>query len=193
MKKAIAAVLLTTILLTLFAPVSMASEAAAETSDPTTGIGESAYGLFGELGEMIRNGGSDLWSAFKEYIGEHTSSEIVDHLKTIFRETADLTDEQLLEELRTVTEQLSISLSDRQLSTLIRFFRKLEKLDTDRLRRQVEDWKNNAPDWDDVENALDRLEEVGQKAQEAAREVRGFLGRVKEFFRQVQEFFDGLF
>ena len=188
MKKSIAAALLLSVLLSVICPAAMAAEKAESTQ-----IGTAAGDLLSDLGDKIRSGGKDLWSAFKEYVSEHTSSEVADHLKTIFRETENLTDEELREELRTVTKQLSITLSDSQLSMLVKLCRRLEKLDVERLRQQAEEWKNNAPDWDDIENALDKLEEVGQRAQETAREVRGFLGQIKNFFRQVQDFFHGLF
>ena len=190
MKKAWAVVLLVCVLLTLFAPAALA---AVPDQANTEGLGETADDWFSDLGNEIRNGGKDLWSAFKEYLSEHTSSEVADHLKTIFRETETLTDEELRRELNDLAGQLSIKLSDTQLGMVVRLIRKLEKLDVDRLRQQAEEWKNNAPDWDDLERSLDRLEEIGQQVQDTAREVKGFFGKVKEFFEQVGDFFDGLF
>ncbi len=190
MKKALAAVLLVSVLLALFAPAVLAAE---PDQAKTEGLSEAAGDLFSDLGNKIRDGGKDLWSAFKEYLSEHTSSEVADHLRTIFRETETLTDEELRQELNAVTGQLNIKLSDTQLGMLVKLIRKLEKLDVERLRQQAEEWKNNAPDWDDLERSLDRLEEIGQQVQDTAREVKGFFGKVKEFFQQVEDFFEGVF
>lgn len=188
MKKGMAAVLALSILLALFVPAALAAE-----PEESTGLIQAAGDLLSDLGEKIRNGGKDLWSALREYLSEHSTSEVAEHLRLIFRETETLTDEELRQELKTVTGQLNISLSDSQLDLLVKLFRKLEKLDVDELRRQAEEWKNSIPDWDDVERTLDRLEEIGQRAQETAREARGLLGKVRSFFQKIHDFFDGLF
>ena len=190
MKKTIAAILLVCVLLSLAAPAVLAAEnGTRDASD----LAEAAGDLFSDLGEKIRNGGKDLWSAFKEYLDEHKTSEVVEHLKSLFQETKDLTDEELREELKTLGEELSISLSDRQLKLLVKLIRKLEALDMEALRQQAEEWKNTVMSWDTVENALDKLEELGRNAKDAAGDVKDFFGRVRDFFSQAGDFIDGLF
>ena len=106
-------------------------------------------------------------------IGEMDSTSIVNDLKMMLDETAQMTDEEIREQIIQIAATYNVSLTDNQINQLISLCRSLEGLDADALKSRVEE----------VQNTL-------KKVSEAKTQVVGFVERVKKVVTSVKSFFE---
>lgn len=109
-------------------------------------------------------------------IGSYDAVQIVNELKLILDDTADMTDEELKTEVKKIADQYNVSISDGQMSQVIKLVRSLEGLDDDALKARVE----QAQEW--IKNLA--------KAQST---VKNIVISVKEFFIAVGDWIRDLF
>ena len=105
-------------------------------------------------------------------IGEMDSTSIVNDLKMMLDETAQMTDEEIREQIIQIAATYNVTLTDNQINQLISLCRSLEGLDADALKSRVEE----------VQNTL-------KKVSEAKTQVVGFVERVKKVVTSVKSFF----
>ena len=115
-------------------------------------------------------------SSLAEDIGDADAAKIVNELKKVLGQTAEMTDEELKEEIKSIAESLNSQLTDEQVERLVTLVRTLEKMDTSELIERVESIKDTAKS----------LSNVGQK-------MSDFFEGVKSFFASVANFFGNLF
>lgn len=106
-------------------------------------------------------------------IGEMDSTAIVNDLKMMLDETAQMTDEEIREQIIQIAATYNVTLTDNQINQLISLCRSLEGLDADALKSRVEE----------VQNTL-------KKVSEAKTQVIGFVERVKKVVTSVKSFFE---
>ena len=106
-------------------------------------------------------------------IGEMDSTSIVNDLKMMLDETAQMTDEEIKEQIIQIAATYNISLTDNQINQLITLCRSLEGLDADGLKSRVEE----------VQNTL-------KKVSDAKTQVLGFVDRVKKVVTSIKSFFE---
>lgn len=106
-------------------------------------------------------------------IGEMDSTSIVNDLKMMLDETAQMTDEEIREQIIQIAATYNVTLTDNQINQLISLCRSLEGLDADALKSRVEE----------VQNTL-------KKVSEAKTQVVGFVERVKKVVTSVKSFFE---
>ena len=94
-------------------------------------------------------------------IGEMDSTSIVNDLKMMLDETAQMTDEEIKEQIVQIAGRYNVILTDNQINQLIQLCRSLEGLDADALKARVEE----------VQNTL-------KKVSEAKTQVIGFVETV---------------
>ena len=106
-------------------------------------------------------------------IGEMDSTSIVNDLKMMLDETAQMTDEEIREQIIQIAGRYNVSLTDNQINQLIRLCRSLEGLDADALKSRVEE----------VQNTL-------KKVSDAKTQVIGFVEQVKKVVTSIKSFFE---
>ena len=106
-------------------------------------------------------------------IGEMDSTSIVNDLKMMLDETAQMTDQEIKEQIIQIAATYNVTLTDNQINQLISLCRSLEGLDADALKSRVEE----------VQNTL-------KKVSEAKTQVVGFVERVKKVVTSVKSFFE---
>ena len=106
-------------------------------------------------------------------IGEMDSTSIVNDLKMMLDETAQMTDEEIKEQIIQIAATYNVSLTDNQINQLITLCRSLEGLDADALKSRVEE----------VQNTL-------KKVSDAKTQVLGFVDRVKKVVTSIKSFFE---
>ena len=106
-------------------------------------------------------------------IGEMDSTSIVNDLKMMLDETAQMTDEEIREQIIQIAATYNVTLTDNQINQLISLCRSLEGLDADALKSRVEE----------VQNTL-------KKVSDAKTQVVGFVERVKKVVTSVKSFFE---
>ena len=106
-------------------------------------------------------------------IGEMDSTSIVNDLKMMLDETAQMTDEEIKEQIVQIAGRYNVSLTDTQINQLIRLCRSLEGLDADALKARVEE----------VQNTL-------KKVSDAKTQVIGFVETVKKVVTSIKSFFE---
>ena len=79
-------------------------------------------------------------------IGEMDSTAIVNDLKMMLDETAQMTDEEIREQIIQIAATYNVTLTDNQINQLISLCRSLEGLDADALQSRVEEVQNTLTD-----------------------------------------------
>ena len=106
-------------------------------------------------------------------IGEMDSTSIVNDLKMMLDETAQMTDEEIREQIIQIAATYNVNLTENQINQLISLCRSLEGLDADALKSRVEE----------VQNTL-------KKVSEAKTQVIGFVEQVKKVVTSIKSFFE---
>ena len=104
--------------------------------------------------------------------GKITTS-IVNDLKMMLDETAQMTDEEIKEQIIQIAATYNVKLTDNQINQLISLCRSLEGLDADALKSRVEE----------VQNTL-------KKVSDAKTQVIGFVEQVKKVVTCIKSFFE---
>jgi len=117
-----------------------------------------------------------ITSELADEIGDADATEIVNALKEILSETVNMTDEELLAEIRALEEEYDVSLTEAQENQLIDLVRMLEKLDTNQLMEKVKS-----------------VQESVKKLSQATGTVTNIVNGIKNFFAGISNFFSGLF
>lgn len=106
-------------------------------------------------------------------IGEMDSTSIVNDLKMMLDETAQMTDEEIREQIIQIAATYNVNLTENQINQLISLCRSLEGLDADALKSRVEE----------VQNTL-------KKVSDAKTQVIGFVEQVKKVVTSIKSFFE---
>lgn len=106
-------------------------------------------------------------------IGEMDSTSIVNDLKMMLDETAQMTDQEIREQIIQIAATYNVTLTDNQINQLISLCRSLEGLDADALKSRVEE----------VQNTL-------KKVSDAKTQVIGFVEQVKKVVTSIKSFFE---
>ena len=106
-------------------------------------------------------------------IGEMDSTSIVNDLKMMLDETAQMTDEEIREQIIQIAATYNVNLTENQINQLISLCRSLEGLDADALKSRVEE----------VQNTL-------KKVSDAKTQVIGFVETVKKVVTSIKSFFE---
>lgn len=122
--------------------------------------------------EMITTG------QLAEAIGAADATEIVNHLKAILDETANMTDEELYAEIVSIAEEIGVTLNDDQIYQLIDLVRQMEKLDTSELLSRVQEVQGMVSDFGEAVSDV---------------EAGGFLSKLVGFFDSIANFFNRIF
>lgn len=145
-----------------------------------TGVYKAYEDITGEpLDEVAKLAGTQelvITAELADEIGSYDAVVIVNELKKILSETVNMTDDQLREEIKKIAQENNISVTDGQISQLIKLCRSLEKLDPSELKAKVES-----------------LQGTIKKLAEAKTTVQNISESVKTFFQSVGTFFSKLF
>ena len=106
-------------------------------------------------------------------IGEMDSTSIVNDLKMMLDETAQMTDEEIREQIIQIAATYNVNLTENQINQLSSLCRSLEGLDADALTSRVEE----------VQNTL-------KKVSDAKTQVIGFVEQVKKVVTSIKSFFE---
>ena len=106
-------------------------------------------------------------------IGSMDSTFIVNELKLMLDQTAKMSDEQIIEQIRLISQRYNVNLTDNQVNQLLTLCRSLEKLNPDALKAQVEE-----------------IQATLKKVSDAKTKVVGFVEKAKNVVVSVKSFFD---
>ena len=106
-------------------------------------------------------------------IGEMDSTSIVNDLKMMLDETAQMTDEEIKEQIIQIAATYNVNLTENQINQLISLCRSLEGLDADALKSRVEEGQNTL-----------------KKVSDAKTQVIGFVEQVKKVVTSIKSFFE---
>lgn len=105
-------------------------------------------------------------------IGSLDTTMIVNELKQILEYTADMSDEELREQILEIAKRFNVQLNDNQIGQLITLCRSFEKLDPDALKARVEE-----------------LQDTLKKVSDAKTEVVSFVEKAKKVITSISDFF----
>ena len=155
------------------APFSVSGTAA------LTGVYKAYEQITGEtLDEEAKEAAADelvLTAELADEISEEDAVAIVNDLKLLLDETAEMSDEELSEQIQDIASGYGYTLDTEWIDKLIELVRSLEKLDISELTEKVESFRNT-------------LETAGEYAQQAitfGQKLAQFLGKVAEAFRGI--------
>ena len=111
-----------------------------------------------------------------ELLGSVDAATLVNELKLILEQTKNMSDEQVIEEIKAIAAHLNVSLTDGQIQQLLSLCRSMEKLNADELAAKV--------------TSLTQTLETAGKAQQTFSKV---VTDVKNFFVSIGTFFTNLF
>ncbi|NLV85636.1 MAG: DUF1002 domain-containing protein [Clostridiales bacterium] len=144
-----------------------------------TGIYKAYEDITGEpLDEIAKLAGTQelvITAELADEIGNIDAVTIVNELKLILDQTVNMTDAELIAEIKQIAADYDISVSDGQINQLVSLCRSLEKLDPDQLRAKVESLKDT----------FVKLSGAKEKAGELVESVKGFFQSVGNFFSNI--------
>ena len=126
-----------------------------------------------ELAKVVSTQELTITGELANEIGDMDSTSIVNDLKMMLDETAQMTDEEIKEQIIQIAARYNVRLTDNQINQLISLCRSLEGLDADALKSRVEE----------VQNTL-------KKVSDAKTQVVGFVERVKKVVTSIKSFFE---
>ncbi len=129
-----------------------------------------------ETAKLVSTQELTITAELADELGGYDSVEIVNELKLILAETVNMTDEELIAEIKSIAAEYNVSLTDGQIEKLVSLCRSLEKLDSDALKEKVES----------VQQTLRSMADAKTK-------VAGFVDTVKNIFQAVADFFSRVF
>ncbi len=103
-----------------------------------------------------------------EMVGSEDALAIIEDVKLILDETAQMSDEDVMQRIRDIAEDYDVTLTDEQLSQIFTLCRMFEGLSAEEIQQ--------------------RLVNLANSAQKAA----GFAGAVQEFVSKVSDFFEAI-
>lgn len=145
-----------------------------------TGIYKAYEDMTGvSLNDLAKKLGAEelvLTGELSEYIGSEQAAGLLSELKQILDNTAQMSDAEVLEEIKKIAAAYNVDLSDAMYKQVLSLCRKLEGLNEEQLQKE-----------------LTSLSQKAQKAGQAAKTVQRVYESVKTFFEQAGEFFSNLF
>lgn len=145
-----------------------------------TGIYKAYEDMTGvSLNDLAKQLGAEelvLTGELSEYMGSEEAAGLMKELKSILDNTASMTDEEVMEEIKKIAAAYNVNLSDAMYKQVLSLCRKLEGLNEQELQKQLTD-----------------LSKTAEKAGKAAQTVQRVYESVKTFFEQVGDFFTNLF
>ena len=110
-------------------------------------------------------------------IGSMDSTFIVNELKLILDQTAKMSDEQIVEQIKLISQRYNVSLSDNQINQLLTLCRSMEKLNPDALKAQVEEIQSTLKK---VSDAKTKVVGFVEKAKNVIITVTGFIDKIRD-------------
>lgn len=115
-------------------------------------------------------------SEIAQEVGDADATTIVNQLKAILDQTAQMSDDELKTQIQNFASQDNITLTDDQIAQLISLVRQLEKMDTSELVAKVQGLQN-----------------IIKSVSSTSSNVTKFFQSVGSFFSKIGDFFAGLF
>ena len=112
-------------------------------------------------------------------IGSMDSTFIVNELKLILDQTAKMSDEQIVEQIKLISQRYNVSLSDNQINQLLTLCRSMEKLNPDALKAQVEEIQSTLKK---VSDAKTKVVGFVEKTVNVIVSVKSFIDKIADLF-----------
>lgn len=126
-----------------------------------------------ELAKMVSTQELTITGELAAEIGSMDSTSIVNDLKLMLDQTRNMSDEEIMYEIDQIAARYNVKLTDTHKRQLLELCRSLEGLDSDALRRRVED----------VQATLTKVSDAKTK-------VVGFMEKAKKVVESVSSFFE---
>ena len=110
-----------------------------------------------------------------EMIGNVDATELVNQLKLVLEQTKTMSDDEVRNEIKTIAQNLNISLTESQVNQLLDLCRSMEGLDSKQLAQKVESLKNT----------LEGASKVQQTATKLWEGVKNVVSAVGNFFSNL--------
>ena len=110
-----------------------------------------------------------------EQIGGADAAELVNQLKLILDQTKSMTDEEVRAEIRKISQQMDVQITDDQVNQLLSLCRSLEGLDTKALQEKIEG----------LQGAVKAANEAGTFFSNLGKAISNFFASVGDFFSNL--------
>ena len=148
-----------------------------------TGAIAGIYKAYEDMGETVideqaKDAGTQeltVTGELAEGIGMNDSESIISELKGMLNLTANMTDNEIRETVRSIASRHNVRLTDAQVEQLLDLCRTLEKLDPDTLKKRVEN-----------------VQETIQKVEDTKDQVVGFVDSIKQLISTIEAFLEKL-
>ncbi len=114
-----------------------------------------------------------------EEIGNYDAVEIVNELKLILNETANMSDEELRSQIEAIAVQYGVKLVDSQYEQLITLCRAFEKMDGDELKEKVEYVQDTVKK---IAEAQEKVSSITQTIKNVVEQVRSIVDKIISIF-----------
>ena len=112
-------------------------------------------------------------------IGSMDTTMIVNELKKILEYTADMSDEELREQIIEIAKRFNVELNDNQMGQLITLCRSLEKLDPDALKARVEE----------LQGTLKKVSDAKTEVVSFVQKAKNVISSISDFFKKIGDLF----
>ena len=144
-----------------------------------TGIYKAYEDITGEkLNEIAKLAGTQelvVTSELADQIGNTDAVVIVNELKKVLAQTVNMTDDEVIAQIKQIAADNNISVNDGQVEQLLKLCRSLEKLDPDQLKAKVEE----------MQETVKKLAAAQSKMQEVSESLKTFFASVGKFFDKI--------
>ncbi|MBR2223963.1 MAG: DUF1002 domain-containing protein [Christensenellaceae bacterium] len=110
-----------------------------------------------------------------EIIGSEQAVEIINSLKEILDEVAEMTDDEVRTEIRYIADELNVSLTDAQVDQILELVRDLQGLNVEELQDRLEGYAK----------ALEGVQSVGTFFENIGKKVTSFFQTIGNFFSNL--------
>lgn len=152
-----------------------------------TGVYKAYEDIYGEdLDELAKQIGAQelvITAEISDFIGGTDAAELVTELKKILTETATMTDDEVREQIRSISANMNISLSEDNVERLLGLCRTLEKLGPEELEAKVKQ----------VQDAITGVNEAREKVATFTKKVAEVGDKISVFFTNVGNAIGGFF
>ena len=137
-----------------------------------------------KLDAAVKNVGTQeltVTGSLANEIGTAESTSIVNDLKKMLGETADMSDDELRVAIRQIAAGYGVTLTESQVQRLVDLCRSLEKLDPDSLTEKA----------GELQSTLEKVSEAKDQVVGFVEKARQVIDAVKDFFARVSSLFNG--
>ena len=153
----------------------------AEELDVTLGFPTAQAEKIDDAAKLLGTQELVITGELADQIGSYDAVEIVNQLKLILDETKNMSDEELLAQIKSIAEAYNVNLVESQYQQLIDLCRAFEKMDSDELKEKVEYVQETAKK---LADAQEKVSGITETIKNVVEKVSGFVDKILNIFNK---------